>query len=98
MLERLALAAAFHEFAECVKFGGRKFPLEVQVKFHARKFEHFAKEQFRLQPCGLDAFLCEKFGTFLDHFQHRHVASVGNAALCSNGIDYPERFQLNCSG
>ena len=68
MLERFALAAAFHQFAVVICFIRRQGALEIQVQLHARHTEAMGQEQFGLQARGFHAAFGEKIGALLDRF------------------------------
>ncbi len=73
VLQRLALAAAFDEFAQRIRFRRGERALEIQIQFHARQFEQMRQQEFGLQARRINALLGEKFRTFLNGFENRHA-------------------------
>jgi len=64
VLQRLALAPAFDEFAQRVRFRRGEHALEIQIQLHARQLEQMRQQQLGLQARRLDAPFGEKFRAF----------------------------------
>ena len=73
VLERFALAAAFDEFAQRVRFRRREHALEVQIQFHARQLEQMREQEFGLQSRRLDIFFAEKIRALLNRLKDGHA-------------------------
>ena len=76
MLKRLALAAAFDQFAQHVCFRRCERALEFQIQIHARHFKEMREQEFGLQARRFDALFGQKFRAFLNRFEDRHAASL----------------------
>ena len=76
MLQRLALAATFDQFAQRIRFRRRQNAVEIQIQFHARHFEQVRKQKFDLQARRLDIFFAEKIRAFLNRFEDGHAQSL----------------------
>ena len=76
VLQRFALAAAFDEFAQRVRFRRGEHALEIQIQLHARQLEQMREQEFGLQARRFNAFFGEKFRALLNRFENGHADSL----------------------
>ena len=84
MLERFALAAAFDEFAQRVRFRRREHTLEIEIQFHSRQLEQVREKKFYLQARRFDTFFAEKIRALLNRFKNGHVKNLNRNCPIQN--------------
>src|SRR5580700_2283351 len=88
MLERLAQAAAFDQFAQGIGLHRREHAVEIQVQFHARQLEEMREQQFSLQTWRLDIFFAEELRAFLNRFEDGHTQRLNGGFVPRQPADF----------